>query len=56
MWNILITLQISDDFSKVIHCDVISCVIYISNKVEYLEKEKRRVRKILPKKLHCHFK
>ena len=40
MQNMLITLQIYDDFWNVImHCDSISCVIYISNKVEYLEKE-----------------
>ena len=38
--NISITLQITDDFWKVIiHCDVISCVICISSKIEYLQKE-----------------
>ena len=35
----VITLQINDDFGKVIYCDVISSVIYLLNKVEYLEKE-----------------
>ena len=35
-----ITFQINDEFRKVImHCDVISCVIAISSKVEYLEEE-----------------
>ena len=38
--NMFITLQISDDFWKdIMHCDVISCVIYLLNKVQYLEKE-----------------
>ena len=41
-------------FEKVImHHDVTSCVICISNEVEYLEKG---VTKILPKRLHCHVK
>lgn len=49
----LITLQIYDDFGKAImHCDVISYIIYTSNKVEYLE---TRVREIQPRKLYCHF-
>ncbi len=38
-WNMLITFQINDDFWKVImHHDVTSCVIYISNEVEYWRK------------------
>ena len=37
-----ITLQISDEFRNVImHCDVISCVIGLSNYAEYFEKEER---------------
>ena len=51
--NISITLQITDDFLNVImHCDAISCVIYISNKVYYPEKEEAR--EIVPKKLQRH--
>ena len=51
--NILITLQIADDFRKVImHSDVISCVICVSNKVEYLKKEKSKTRKLINKELH----
>ena len=38
--NMLIKLQINGYFWKsIMHCDVISCVICIWNKVEYLEKE-----------------
>ncbi len=37
------------------HYDVTSCVICISNDVEYLEKEGIFI-KILQKKLYCHFK
>ena len=52
MQNILITLQIADDFQKAImHSDVISWVICVSNEVEYLKKEKSKTRK-----LHCGFK
>ena len=40
MFNMSTTFQISDEFLKVImHCDVMSGVICISNKVEYFEKE-----------------
>ncbi len=40
VWNMLITFQINDDCSKVImHHDVTSCVICISNEVEYPEKK-----------------
>ena len=36
-----ITLQITDDFVKVImHCNIISCVICMSNIVDYLKKGK----------------
>ncbi len=49
VWNMLIIFQINDDFLKVImYYDVTSCVICISNEVEYLER--------LPKRLYCHFK
>ena len=37
----------------IMHSDVISCLICIYNKVEYLEKYS--IREILPRKLHCHF-
>ncbi len=40
---------------SVMHYDVTSCVICISNNVEYLEKGVTE-ENILPKRLHCHFK
>ena len=36
-------------------CDVTRCIIYISNKREYIS-TKNAVTKILPKKLYCYFK
>ena len=56
MRNTLITLQINDNFKKaVMQCDIICCVIYISNKVDSLEKDLREF-EISPRKLYCHFK
>lgn len=41
-------------FEVIMHCDVISCVICISDKVEYLEREETQ--RNSTKEVYCHFK